>query len=229
VQVTRAFRALGPGALLPLLALVDPDALEPLPPGEAREVLLVGALEAVGSISDRRATPVLARILDSDEPSHAVARAAAEALGGLCGDEELKVLSGHAAPGARRELEAIAGLGHCRRDGAAQLLVARLTDAHEARTARALALAMGHLGSSWAWQALGPARAQEGDTLRGQLVEALVRSFAEQPAEVQRASEHALRMLEHPSTAARVAEARAQARPEARAAFDRLEHLAVAP
>jgi hypothetical protein len=222
VQVARAFRALGRPALEPMLALVEPDAPALRgAPAETARVLREGALEAIGALADPRAVPTLARILDENAPPP-VARSAAEALGTLCGDDEMALLGRHAAQGQRHELAAIAGLGQCRRLRAATLLAQRLDARPDDRMARAIAEAMGLLGSSWAWQAAGPAHAAEANEVGERLAESLLHAYLSYPDDVARACARALVMLERPSTAERIAAARAAADGNGQRALDRL-------
>jgi hypothetical protein len=55
----------------------------------------------------------------------------------------------------------------------AELLAARLDAATDAREARALARGLGQLGSTWAWEALGTARAKTGEEVRARCARAL--------------------------------------------------------
>ncbi len=204
-MIGRAMKALGADGLFPLLALLGDGAALKSAPGHARQVLLVGALEAIGAIGDRRAAPLLRQLVDGPEDDLAIVRAAAEALGTLAGDEEVAFLNARATTGNPRELLAIAGLAYCRRPAAAAHLAARLDSHPDAQTAAALADAAGFLGSSWAWVAYGPSRAAEGDAIRAQLADTLLRTFTNYPAPTRDAAARALLMVDHATTPNRLA------------------------
>lgn len=227
-QVGRAMKALGADGLLPLLAMLT--HLEPLRSASAaaREMLLVGAIEAVGALHDRRSAPVMRQLLDGPESSAApVARAAAEALGALAdlpdGDGELSFLVERATAGHPRERASIAGLGFARRPAAVAALRARLESAPSPGLTEVIAGAMGWLGSSWAWNALGPGRADEGLALRDELSASLVPAYAASSGRAREAIGRALLMIDHPATPNRLAALHATSDPTLAADLQELE------
>jgi hypothetical protein len=171
--LARSLKSLGPhGAEALLEALGDESRLFALAP-RAREVFLVGVVEALGALREPRAAPLLHSWFDREDASLPVARAVGEALGRLCHDREVAFLVARGVAGQRREREALSGLGHCRRRDAAAHLTARLDGNPDAPVATTLAEALGWLGSSWAWQAKGAAHAVEGEALRDDAARAL--------------------------------------------------------
>ena len=198
-SIARAMKALGPDGVWALVELVrDRASLERAEPLQ-RRTLLVGALEALRELGDRRLAVLYQQLLDGGDADEAVVRAAAEALGALADDDAAAFLIARARPGHAQERAAIFGLAFCRRIDAAQHLASRLTARPDAATAEALADAAGFLGSSWAWTALGEKRAAEGDAVRGTLSRALVGTFAEEKGPARDAVGRALLMIDHPS------------------------------
>jgi hypothetical protein len=198
-QVVRQMKALGPDALLPLLQLITEQRGLDTVAQRTREMVLVGAIEAVGELKDLRAQGVMRAILDGPEANAQIARAAAEALGQLESDDAVAWLAAHAVAGDRRERAAIAGLAFARKPVAVAALRARLATHPDSGTVEKLADAMGFNGSSWAWQALGPARADEGLALRGELSNELVAAYARYDGRAREAIGRALLMIDHPS------------------------------
>jgi HEAT repeat protein len=198
-QVTRALKALGEHGLLPLLALItDEMALKQASP-QTREIVLVGAIEAVGVLKDARSAAVMRAILDGPEQNPEIMRAAAVALGQLEDEESLAYLVSHAVPGDGRERAAITGLGYARRPLAARALSARLDARPEPAIAEKVADSMGFMGSSWAWITLGEAHADEGLALRAELSSALITAFPAYKGRAREAIGRALLVIDHPS------------------------------
>lgn len=195
-QLARAFSALGPDALLALVALASPGApeLAGVAP-KTRQLLVVGAVEAMAQLRNRRAAPLL-RQLFSNEGDPAISTAAAEALGRLGSDEELQLLGAALPLGGSRSRAALLGLGQLRRLASAELLAARLRARPVESEARTLALAMGRQGSTWAWEALGPSRAEEGRTVRAALAAAIAETRERYGPALAPAFNQALGMLE---------------------------------
>jgi hypothetical protein len=204
-QIGRALKALGPSALLPLLQLItDEHALAQAAP-RTREMVLVGAIEAVGVLKDARSSGVMKAILDGNESNAAIARAAAEALGRLESDDAVAFLAAHAVAGDRRERAAVAGLAFARTAPSVAALRALLVTRPDAETTEKLADAMGFNGSSWAWVALGPARAEEGLALRGELSNELTAAYPQYQGRAREAIGRALLTIDHPSAPNRLA------------------------
>jgi hypothetical protein len=222
-HLARALKAFGKGGLYPLLDLITaPDVLAA--PPATRDPLLVAGLEAIGKLRDRRALPVVRGLFEAGETSPGVARAAAQAIGQLGGTDDAAYLAARALPGDSREDAALYGLGYCRLTPAAQHLEARLAARPPTETVRTIADAMAQLGSSWAWEALGPSRAAEGDALRAGLAATLVAALPHYQGPARDAIEDALLVVAHPSTPNRLAALRKHADPSLAAALQALEH-----
>jgi hypothetical protein len=220
--VAAELRPLGQAALWPLLEAL---ALRPPPLGGASDeqarALGAGLLEAVGVLRDPRAAPVL-RAAFARSRSRAVVRAAAAALGRLCDDRSRELLGWHAARRGERALAAVRGLGQCRRRESAEQLAALLEATTEPTTAEAASEALGTIGSSWAWRALGPARADDATAIRDRALAALLLGYAQQHGAAQRAAGRALDMLEHPDTRRRARDLGGKLDPAAESALARI-------
>jgi hypothetical protein len=217
-MVGRELRRLGRRALLPILEAL---AFDVWPRGAAttREwvALEIGMLEAVTALRDARSQAVLrAAFRNATDPS--VSRAAAEGLGALCNAADPSSMQSSSASLAaaslaklskalvgRRRAAAIAGLGECRRHGSATRLIAELDATASASDAATIARALGTLGSSWAWSALGSQRKAEGSTIRAATADALVRAYVRiHDAAARAAIGDGLGMVAHSTTRALV-------------------------
>lgn len=230
LPLTPRLRALGPNALFPMLEVLE-RGLPPMAPS-ARDALRVGLLEAVGSIRDARAVPVLERELArATTPSHV--RGAATALARIGTDPALTVL-------ARAELAAkksdperqrliLEGLHDCRREAAAKLLASRLAEPGVGDgLARVLVRSLGGVGNAWAWRASSDVT--ERDATRRIAATALLRAYLEREGEAREAAAKALLVVDDPGTPVDVGAARAAADADHRAMLDRLaERLAANP
>lgn len=223
----KELRALGPAATLALIEAIAFDA--PSRAGLSDDewaAYQYGALEALGLLRDARSGAVLRAAFDGAQHPK-VQRAAAEAMGRLCGDAELAsltklaVAAGTADSG--RRLAAIAGLGECKRVESAKHLAALLPAAQDEATAQAVAAALGSVGSSWAWKAMGPQAQATGDKVREIAATALVGGFVRQGGAARLSTEKALLLVEHPSTHELIARAKPSADVETRAALEALE------
>ena len=218
---TAELRALGKPALLALLSELayDGQPTSTLSP-EERSALLAGMVEAVGVIRDARSGPVLKAIFEGNTRDATVLRMTGEALGRLCGDAELQTLQKHVGPLDSLREGAIRGLGHCKRVEAATELSALLAKAPDAAAAEPIAVALGLVGSSWAWQALGPAAEQTGLAVREIAARALVSALPRHRGKAQSAITRSMVMANHPILPALLATARASATPEVAAVID---------
>ncbi len=224
---SRELRALGPAGLLPMLNAL---ALDWSPKGLSTDVglrtqeeraLTVGMLEAIGTLRDTRARPVLhamwqqargrADMLAPLGRQMTVARATAEALGRLGGALELQVLQAHLRPDDPLYAAAIAGLGLCKRTDSAQLLVTALANAKDDATQRWIVQAMGALASSWSWQALGRVRMEDGLRVRQRVTDALLPLLAKTQSESRERVVESLQLADLPDLPARLANLRATA------------------
>ena len=176
VQLTR----LGPAAEGAILARLDHDspAMATLRSNDASAASAFDAalLHAIGELKTVRALPSLRRAFEQN-PDLRVRKAAADGLGKLCELGGDKVLSAHARTGDARAQVAYASLGLCRHTRTADLLATSLATAPESDVA-AIAHGLGFLGSTWAWEALGPTRADEGRAVRERCANALVAAYA---------------------------------------------------
>jgi len=198
-QVGPELRHLGKSALLPMLEALVLDA--PALKGatvEERAAVIEGMLSEVGRLHDVRAAAALQAAFASSQPEPLL-RTAGRALGRLCDAGSRGVLKASLKDGARR-LAALDGLGECRSAEAAKVLAAELDASTSKSDAASLARALGNLGSSWAWQALGASRQAEGDEAREVAAAALVRNYARYDGDVRAAQRSALTMVEFAGT-----------------------------
>ncbi len=222
-MVDRELRRLGKDALLPML---EELAFEAPARGSATDaewrVLAAGLLRAVGVLRDPRALPVLMAVFDDVAQDPEIARAAAEGLGRACTDDAFAALKKQSAAGQPHRLAAIAGLGECRRVQTAEHLASLLASESDATAAEAIAAALGSVGSSWAWKAMGPGAAAAGDAARATAARALVGAVVKGSPTVRVRARKALVMIEHPLTLELVAQARPSADEGAKVELDAL-------
>ena len=217
---TRELRALGQSGLLPMLSALalewSPDGLSPDADHRAQEerALTVGMLEAIGTLRDTQARPVLHELwrqARQRQELHAplgrqmtVARATAEALGRLGGALELQALQSRLRLNDPLRDAAIAGLGLCKRTESAQLLVTALTQAKDEVAQRWVLQAMGALASSWSWQALGKTRADDGMRVRTRVTEVLLPLLAKTHGETRERVVQTLQLADVPDLSAKL-------------------------
>ena len=224
---SRELRALGTAGLLPMLSAL---ALDWAPQGLSQDAahrtaeeraLTVGMLEAIGTLRDTRARPVLhamwqqaATRQDMLAPlgrQMTVARATAEAIGRLGGALEMTALQQHLRAEDPLYSAAIAGLGVCKRTDAAALLVDALAKAKDEPTQRWVLQALGAVSSSWSWQALGRVRMEDGLKVRTRVTTALVPMLAKTQGETRERVVQALQLADLPDLPARLAQLRTTA------------------
>lgn len=219
----RELRALGPAALLPMLEAL---AFEAPPRDELSDTewtaLTVGMLQTVGLLRDARSGPVLRAAFEAAAHPN-VQRAAAKAMGRLCTDAELTTLVKQSSGGTieSRRLAAVEGLGECKRIESAKHLAALLAAKPDDTTAETIAAALGAVGSSWAWKAMGPAAEPTGAAIREIAAAALVGGFARHASPRPR-FEKSLQLVEWPATPDLIARARTTADQPTREALDGL-------
>jgi hypothetical protein len=220
----RELKALGSRALLPML---DALAFDAPPRGaltdEEQSVLASGMLEAVGVLRDARSGPVLRAVFEKGTTDERVRASAARAMGRLCTDAELAILIEHAQVAAPRRTAAVAGLGECKRLESARHLASLLGAATDAAWAETLATALGAVGSSWAWKAMGPASEAQGAAVREAATVALVAGFVRHTGATRARIGKSILMTEHPGTSELLARSRGAADADARAALDALD------
>ena len=226
--VTRELRGLGPAALLPMLEAL---AFRAPARGDATDAewdaLTAGMLEAVGVLRDPRSGPVVAAVFEASAGRPLVAGAAARAMGRVGTDALLAGLTRHTGKADPLRFHAIQGLGELRRLESARHLTALLEGATDDATAQAVSDALGVLGSSWAWRALGPKQAATGAEVRAVCARALVPVFVQRKGEVRTAAHDALLMVESPVAIGLLETHRAAAPAETARAIDAiLVHLA---
>jgi hypothetical protein len=218
----REFRALGAAGLLPMLEELAFDAPDR---GDLSDrewtALATGMLEAVGVLRDPRSAPVLQAIFDGSSDPKVVA-AAARAMGRLGGDVQLAALIQATQASDGRRFAAIGGLGECKRLESAKHLASLLPGADDA-SADVIAGALGNVGASWAWKAMGPSAAATGLEVRGVVARALMPGFLRSRGELRTRMRKGLLMVEHPVTLDLIANARAGADADTTAALDQLK------
>ncbi len=224
IPFTQRFRALGRNALFPMLEIVQgskplPSKLTP----SARDAVRVGLLEAIGSIRDDRAVPVLERELAQATDTRIV-RAASTALARIGSDASLAILERAAASAQRtnveRERAVLEGLHDCRREGAAKLLVARLDQGADEPTLRIVVRSLGGVANAWAWRAL-PASPEMART-RDIASAALLRVYLSRSGDLREAAAKAILVVDDPATPSLLTRARASATADQVAALEEL-------
>lgn len=203
-------RALGPTAVDGVLQRLNADspamsALKVTSPA-AHDAFVAALLDALGSFRSPRAEPTFARLFEAKESPALVARMAAEGLGRLCTTSSIATLSAHATTGDSLATNAADGLGQCRKESSAAVLTGWLATRPPADTTRAVAQALGMQGSSWAWQALGAARADEGKRIRTATASALMAAYPHYEGDAARALMNAILMVDEPSLNAAISQ-----------------------
>lgn len=215
-------KRLGADALLPMLGALALDAPAVMLTEAEKSAYVIGLLEASSALRDPRSGPVYTAIFESKNNKSAdVLRAAAEAMGRLCGDAELASLKKHTAAADTLRAHAIRGLGQCRRKEGAEHLASLLASATDAASAEPIADALGLAASSWAWKAMGPKVATAAKDVQALAAKALVSAFTKHK-DARETTKKALRLVESPDIVALVATARAAAPAEAQTALDAL-------
>lgn len=201
--VTPLLKRLGPSALLPMLEALSRPAPKGLSVTAARGYRL-SLIEATGMLRDARAEPTLFAILDSARDFD-TARITAEAIGRIGSDAALAKLTA-AADGPQRE-GVLAGLGHCRRAGAAALLAGALDGSLAPLPAKRVIRALGNVGNAAAWKLASDRR--EEASARATAADALVRAFVTYgDEELRTAASNAIMVVDDPTTPALIARTR---------------------
>lgn len=217
---SRAFRALGEDDPTGLLSLLSDEP--PVSDRRVRAALRASVLAAVGSLRRPEAVPVVLTALREDGDPR-VSRAAAVALGRIGTDlavEELTTLAERPDPD---RAVALAGLGECRRLGAAEALAALLRERPPAAEAARLVDALGGVGNAWAWETPSQAATGEEAATRHLAARALLEAFVGYDEEtVRRGATKALLLVDLAPVRGWVEDAKAVASPGLARALDRL-------
>ncbi|MBL8953390.1 MAG: hypothetical protein JNK82_21630 [Myxococcaceae bacterium] len=190
--------AMGEGVIPELIV----EASRPADPSWSESAALawrVSVLEALGTHKDARARPVFQRQLADTSAPFMVQRAAAEGLAKL-GDADVLI--------AQLDRDAVvAGIGSARTHAVARALALELTKQPSPARAKLLVKALGEVGNAWAWATL-PVRTEELAT-RNEAAKSLVAAYVKFDGEVRNAAATQLLIVDSPSTAAFIAQARA--------------------
>ena len=226
IPLTMHFKPLGNRALYPLLeALVfDSHAAKDLPPSAA-SALRLGLIEAVGSIRDPRAIPVLAKIMEVGRDDQTV-RASAEGLARIGTDDALAILTSAAKKaktdgGNDRERAILSGMKDARREAAARFLARRLEQNPDNETARIVARSLGGVGNAWAWKTLADQR--EMSATRAIAANALVAAYVRFGGDVREQAAKAILVVDDPSTPTLISQAKKSASGDVTLALEALE------
>lgn len=228
LPLTMHFKPLGHRALYPLLdALVfDSHAAVDLRPSAA-SALRLGLIEAVGTIRDPRALPVLAKILDVSRDEKTI-RASAQALARIGTDDALTVLTTAAtsaktgAAGNERERAILAGMHDARREAAGRFLAQRLRQSPDIDTARVIVKSLGGVGNAWAWKTLS--NQSEASATRSIAASALVDAYVRFGGDVREQAAKSILVVDDASTPNLIAQAKKGASVDITDALDALDH-----
>lgn len=224
--LTLYFKPLGNRALYPMLEALVFDSHAPKDlSSSAASALRVGLIEAVGTIRDARAIPVLAKILEISRDDKTT-RVSAEGLARIGTDEALGILMSSALKAktdgaADRERAILSGMHDARRAEAARFLAKRLKGGVDNDTARVLAKSLGGVGNAWAWKTLTDQ--SEASATRSIAAEALVDAYVRFGGEVREQAAKALLVVDDPSTPSLIAIARKGASRDLAGALDELD------
>ncbi|MCC6749275.1 MAG: HEAT repeat domain-containing protein [Deltaproteobacteria bacterium] len=209
--ISPLLKAIGPTALWPMLEML---AVQAAPRGELNAsawlALRLGLVEAVGTIRDARARPVLAALWLA--PETLLVRAVAEALGRLGDDASVALLLDRAGreQGARR-MAVYSGMGSCRRLRSTQALAKVLAAEEDPERAKVLVKALAEAGNSGAWRTSGAWAKGEEQAVRETSARALVAAFVKHGGDVRQAASNGLLVVDAPATPGLIAQARARA------------------
>ncbi len=185
----------GRPTLLDLVARLAGESRMDRASERARVALVGGALHALGKQPDDSAIELSKNVLASDEHAVIVLDAAATVIGRRASATDVAALIAIADHGnAAHEAAALAGLGHARVATSLQYLSTRIRTGGTALAK--LADAAAFAGSSWAWEAFGASRAQEGATLRAELSDALITARPQADAQARIAIDRALQVID---------------------------------
>jgi hypothetical protein len=200
------------GAAFALLEpLIEPQHFAMPQSDSARIALRAGLLEAAGDRKEPAAAPVFRTIVNTGTEFYEV-RAAAEALGKLGLDADVAMLAHLATTSGPNQGAVIAGLGDCRRLGAAHALEAVAAQKPTGLMAKHLLRSVEMMGSAWTLaipNAAPPAEVQGIRDATARAAFAMFVSTAE--ADVRTDASNALIVIAAPDTPQWIASARASA------------------
>lgn len=214
-------KRLGKEALLPMLSALVLETPAVMLNEAEKEAYVIGLLEASSALRDARSGPVYTAIFESKGKSAGVLRAAAEAMGRLCGDAELASLKKHTASADPLRAHAIRGLSQCRRKEGAEHLASLLAAATDAASAEPIADALGLAASSWAWKAMGAKHAAAAKDVQAVAAKALVGAFARYK-DARPTAKKSLRLVDAPDVAKLISAVRPAVDVETQTALDAL-------
>ena len=217
------------GAAMALLEpLVAPERFSLPSSDSARIALRAGLLEAAGDQRDPAAAPVFRAILANATETFEV-RAAAEALGKLAASGsaesagDVALLARLATTPGPKQDAVVAGLGSCRRIGAARALASVASQGKRGMPAKWLLRSLAAMGSTWALATPNAAPAAEIPSIRETTARAAFAMFlAAQDDDVRSEAATALVVIDHPDAPRWVASARSSASPALATALDTL-------
>jgi hypothetical protein len=216
----RDFRSIGPAGLFPLLELAAFDAQRGSLDDDEWRTLGEGVLQALAVLKSDKASPVFeATFLGSKEASWV--EYAADGLGELCGDAQVKLLFASLDAKNPRRKAAAAGLRYCQRTEVAEKMVTLLDDPDP--TLRAIAArSLGYVGSSWGLAANKSIPADEAEHIRSLASDALLDHYTNAAPAVRAVIYRAVLMVEHPTADARITDLKRGAPSAVRQELDRL-------
>jgi HEAT repeat protein len=161
----------------------------------------VGLVQALGRARERRAQPMLEKLLSDPRQPVQVTRATVEALAILDPARSARLLLHqlHLPISRERRKAILAGLGHCRRIPVANALADEIQSGDE-DYARVAVRAMGELGNASSWARLPLSRRRAERRLRHFSARILVAAFSQQPAALRPEIVRALQRIEAPGT-----------------------------
>jgi hypothetical protein len=211
------------GAALALLEpIVEPEHFTMPASSSARIALRAGLIEAAGDKKEPAVAPVFRAILTSGTEYFEV-RAAAEALGKLALDTDVATLARLATTQGPNQDAVIAGLGDCRRIGAARALETVAGQHPTGTMAVHLLRSLELMGSAWTLAIANAAPAGEVQAIRETTARASFAMFTSTTEPYVRTdASNALIVIAAPITTQWIASARGSAPPERVADFDAL-------
>jgi hypothetical protein len=186
--------------------------------------LRAGLIEAAGDGKELAAAPVFRAIVTSGSEFFEV-RAAAEALGKLGLDADVTLLSRLATTPGPNQHAVIAGLGSCRRIGAAQALQTAVAQRPSGMMAKDTARSLSIMGSAWTLAIPNAAPASEVQAIRETTARAALAMFiSTSEPDVRVDASNALVVIAAPEAVRLIASAKGVASPELAASLDALSN-----
>lgn len=224
--LVRLFESMGESGLWALVEAVAFNGPEDAKwSATARTAWQAGVVEAIGRLRDPRMVPLLDALLAALPSDAIVAREVVVARGLFADDQGVRLLTRMAGTAGPHQDAVLAGLGRCRRVGAAEALAAALIGAirtSDGPRIRAVIESLSDVGNAWVWDAIPPVLGVEGDVVRQLAARALVSAYVALEGHARQAASNAIMVVDFVGTPGLIDAERAAASPAGRDALHAL-------